>query len=52
MKIPNEDFNDETLAINDTFEDCVRGGDGGTRVVYMEVDKVADLLVKLPDEDH
>ena len=27
MKIPNEDFTDETLAIDDTHGDNVRGGD-------------------------
>ena len=32
MKIPTEDFTDETLAIDDSFGDDVIG------VVYMEVD--------------
>ena len=37
LKIPTEDFFDETLAINDTYVD------GGEIVVLvMEVDKVAD----------
>ena len=38
MKIPTEDFTDETLAINDTYEDVVRE----IVVLIMEVDKVAD----------
>ena len=49
MKIPNEDLTDETLAIDDTFEgmsEVVMG------VVYMGVDKVADMLVKILDEDY
>ena len=29
MKIPTEDFTDETLAIDDTLGDVVRGGDWG-----------------------
>ena len=29
MKISTEDFTDETLAIDDTYGDDVRGGDGG-----------------------
>ena len=29
MKIPSEDFSDVTLAIDDTYGDYVRGGDGG-----------------------
>ena len=33
--------------IDGTFGDDVRGGDG---VVFMEVDKVAEMLVKIPDE--
>ena len=39
VKIPTEDFTDETLAIDDTLGDNVRGGDW---VMVMEVDKVAD----------
>ena len=38
VKIPSEDFTDETLAINDTYEDDVRE----IVVLVMEVDKVAD----------
>ena len=39
VKIPTVDFTDETLAIDDTYGDDVKGGDGGG---VMEVDKVAD----------
>ena len=38
VKIPTEEFTDETLAINDTYEDGVRE----IVVLVMEVDKVAD----------
>ena len=38
VKIPTEDFTDENLAINDTYEDDVRE----IVVLVMEVDKVAD----------
>ena len=38
VKIPTEDFTDETLAINDTNEDDVRE----IVVLVMKVDKVAD----------
>ena len=38
VKIPTEDFTDETLAINDTYEDDIRE----IVVLGMEVDKVAD----------
>ena len=38
VKIPTEDFTDETLAINDTYEDDVRE----IVVLVMEVDEVAD----------
>ena len=37
MKIPTEEFTEETLAIDDTYED-------GVVVMVMEVDKVADEL--------
>ena len=40
MKIPTEDFTDETLAIEDTLGDYVRGG-------VMEVDKVADEVTDI-----
>ena len=38
VKIPTEEFTDETLAINDTYEGDVRE----IVVLVMEVDKVAD----------
>ena len=38
VNITNEEFTDETLAINDTYEDDVRE----IVVLVMEVDKVAD----------
>ena len=41
MKIPTEDFTDETLAINDTYGDDVR------EIVVMEVDKVADEVTDM-----
>ena len=42
-KIPNEDFTDETLTINDTY-----GGDVREFVVLvMEVDKVADQVTNM-----
>ena len=48
MKRPTEDFAEETLAIDDTFGDDVRGGDrGGVHVLYMEVDKVADEVADM-----
>ena len=61
VKIPNEDF---TIAIDDSYGDYIRGGDGGGvhegwqggqwggMVVKMEVDKVDDMLVKISDEDY
>ena len=67
VKIPTENFTDVTLAIGDIFGDDVRGGDGGLGVVYMEIHKVADevvemvvnmevdkvdnMLVKIPEEE-
>ena len=54
MKIPTVYFTDETLAIDDTHGDDVRGGDWGAGQV-IEVDKVADeladMVVKIPNED-
>ena len=38
MKIPTEDFTDETLAIDYTQGDDVRGGN----MIIMEYDKVAE----------
>ena len=43
MKIPTEDFTDETLAINDTYEDDVRE----IVVLVMEVDKVANEVTDM-----
>ena len=43
VKIPTEDFTDETLAINDTYEDDVRE----IVVLVMEVDKVADEVTDM-----
>ena len=34
LRIPNEDFTDETLAIGDIYGDDVRGGDGGDGTPY------------------
>ena len=85
VKIPTEDFTDETLATDDTLGDDVRVGDWGDghggwqdgrwgdrhgrlvtltvmmlkvadeladMLVNMKVDKVADKLVKIPDQDY
>ena len=43
VKIPTEDFTDETLAINDTYEDVVRE----IVVLIMEVDKVVDEVTDM-----
>ena len=43
MKIPTEDFTDDTLAINDTYGDDVRE----IVVLVMEVDKVADEVTNM-----
>ena len=43
MKIPTVDVTDETLAINDTYEDDVRE----IVVLVMEVDKVADEVTDM-----
>ena len=43
MKIPTEDFTDETLAINDTYEDDVRE----IVVLIMEIDKVVDEVTEM-----
>ena len=42
MKIPTEDFTDETLVINDTY-----GGDVREIVLIMEVDKVVDEVTDM-----
>ena len=46
MKIPTEDFSDETLAIDDTYGDDVRE----IVVLVMEIDKVADEVTDLEVE--
>ena len=60
MKIPTEDFTDETLAIDDTQGDDVRGGDWvlvmevdkvANEVNVMEVDKVTNMMAKITNED-
>ena len=43
MKIPSEDFTDETLAIDDTYGDDARE----IVVLVMEVDKVADEVTNM-----
>ena len=43
MKIPTEDFTDDTLAINDTYGDDVRE----IVVLVMEVDKMADEVTDM-----
>ena len=43
MKITNEDFTDDTLAINDTYGDDVRE----IVVLVMEVDNVADEVTDM-----
>ena len=51
MKIPTENFTDETLVIDDTYGDDVRE----IVLLVIEVDKVADeladMVVKIPNED-
>ena len=44
MKIPTENLTDENLAIDYTYGNDLRCGD-------MEVDKVADIVVKILNED-
>ena len=43
MKIPTQDFTDETLAINDTYGDDVRE----IVVLIMEVDKVVNEVTDM-----
>ena len=51
MKIPTEDFTDETLAIHDTYGNDIRE----IMVLVMDVDKVADevtnMVAGIPNED-
>ena len=60
VEIPTEDFTDETLAIDDTQGDDVRGGDWvlvmevdkvANEVNVMEVDKVTNMMAKITNED-
>ena len=59
MKIPTEDFNDETLAIDDTYGDDVREivvlvmevDKVANEVTDMEVDKVTNMVAEIPNED-
>ena len=60
VKIPTEDFTDETLAIDDTQGDDVRGGDWvlvmevdkvADEVTNMDVDKVTNMMAKITNED-
>ena len=60
MKIPTVDFTNETLAIDDTHGDDVRGGDWvlvmevdkvADEVTNMDVDKVTNMMAKITNED-
>ena len=60
VKIPTEDFTDETLEIDDTLGYDVRGGDWvlvmevdkvADEVTNMEVDKVTNMMAKITNED-
>ena len=59
MKIPTEDFTDETLAINDTYEDDVREivllvmevDKVANEVTDMEIDKKTEMVVNITDEE-
>ena len=60
MKIPTVDFTDETLAIDDTHGDDVRGDDWvlvmevdkvADEVTNMDVDKVTNMMAKITNED-
>ena len=60
MKIPTVDFTYETLAIDDTHGDDVRGGDWvlvmevdkvADEVTNMDVDKVTNMMAKITNED-
>ena len=50
MKIPTEDFTVLQLNSGDTYADDVRGGDGGD-VMDIEDDKVAVMVLRIPNED-
>ena len=59
MKIPTEDFTDETLAIDDTYGDDLREivvqvmevDKVADEVTDMEVDKVTKMVAEIPNED-
>ena len=60
MKILTVDFTNETLAIDDTHGDDVRGGDWvlvmevdkvADEVTNMDVDKVTNMMAKITNED-
>ena len=59
VKIATEDFTDETLTINDTYEDDVREivvlvmevDKVAYEVTDMEVDKVTNMKAKIANED-
>ena len=59
MKIPTEDFTDETLVINDTYGDDVREivvlvmevDKVVDEVTDVEVDKVTNMVGEIPNED-
>ena len=60
MKIPTEDFTDETLVIDDTYgDDVVREivvlvmevDKVANEVNVMEVDKVTNMMAKITNED-
>ena len=47
VKIPTEDLNDETLAIDDTNGDDVRGGDWDAGHGGWQLDKVVDEVTDM-----
>ena len=56
MKIPTEEFTEETLAIDDTYEDGVvvlvmEVDKVADEVTDMEVDKVTNMVAEIPNED-
>ena len=44
--IPTEDFTDATLAIDDTYGDDVRGGDGGDGCLSIDNRSEREKLIK------
>ena len=56
VKIPTEDFSDETLAIDDNYGDGLREilvqvMEVADEVTDMEVDKVTSMMAKITNED-